>query len=239
MAAPYSKIRTSPSCRDAHWRPPRHRLCKCQVREENVALREMFHPVERFCKCVRRSVTHLKGCASCCWNFKMRGRATLAPMRPSLASPGNGVPGSKLQRTRHSTCSQEPSEGPTLSVSPWTKWLTSLARRSSGWLSEQKWVKHVNVTRHQEGATKMPCYQEARSRGRNRRQSPMRKDVPFRDTVRDWDTGFFPSGGRSKRLALPERPAIAPKCQPPGANDLPLHAEASFVAPNTVLTTCL
>jgi hypothetical protein len=26
----------------------------------------------------------------------------------------------------------------------------------------------------------------------------MKKDVPFRDTVRDWDTGFFPSGGRSK-----------------------------------------
>jgi hypothetical protein len=26
----------------------------------------------------------------------------------------------------------------------------------------------------------------------------MRKDVPFRDTVRDWDTGFFPSGGRWK-----------------------------------------
>jgi hypothetical protein len=26
----------------------------------------------------------------------------------------------------------------------------------------------------------------------------MRKDVRFRDTVRDWDTGFCPSGGRSK-----------------------------------------
>ena len=26
----------------------------------------------------------------------------------------------------------------------------------------------------------------------------MRKDVPFRDTVRDWDIGCFPSGGCSK-----------------------------------------
>ena len=45
---------------------------------------------------------------------------------------------------------------------------------------------------------KIPCYQEVRSHGRNRREIPMRKDVPFRDTVRDWYTGFCPSGGRSK-----------------------------------------
>jgi len=44
----------------------------------------------------------------------------------------------------------------------------------------------------------MPCYQEVRSHGRNRREIPVRKDVPFRDTVRDWDTGFCPSGGRWK-----------------------------------------
>jgi hypothetical protein len=44
----------------------------------------------------------------------------------------------------------------------------------------------------------MPCYQEVRSHGQNRREIPMRKDVPFRDTVRDWDTGFSPRGVRSK-----------------------------------------
>jgi hypothetical protein len=36
----------------------------------------------------------------------------------------------------------------------------------------------------------MPCYQEVRSHGRNRREIPMRKDVRFRDTVRDWDTDY-------------------------------------------------
>ena len=139
MAAPYSKIRTSPSCRQAHLAvPSRHRLRKCQVREENVALRENVHRSRAFLEARQpRPVTHLKGCASCCWNFKMRGRATLASMRPSLASPGKR--GTRLQAPgaweTPNLVPESLARGHLSPFPPWTKWLTLLARQTSIWMA--------------------------------------------------------------------------------------------------------
>jgi hypothetical protein len=51
------------------------------------------------------------------------------------------------------------------------------------------------------------CYQEARIHGRNSGEISMRESVPFRDTVRDWYTGFF-SNRLLENSELPDKQGI-------------------------------